>query len=112
MNIESIDPEIVSALIQTLGTIIASIIGVAGIFLIVKNREDIIKLSKEVEAYHKHEGNLVKKILELENKEITPSMIQKHRGTLRNELINQTEDKRPRMTSQQAINLRKKYLSF
>ena len=61
-------PEILTALIEAAGTIIASIIGVAGVFLIVKNRKDIIKLSKEVEAYHKHEGNLVKKILECENR--------------------------------------------
>ncbi len=39
------NPEILTALIEAAGTIIASIIGVAGVFLIVKNRKDIIKLS-------------------------------------------------------------------
>ena len=105
------NPEILIALIEAAGTIIASIIGVAGVFLIVKNRKDIIKLSKEVESYHKHEGNLVKKILEYEKKETDPNMIQKHRGTLRAELIQDSEEK-PSMTSEQARKLRKKYLSF
>ena len=105
------DSAIIVAIIQTLGTVLASIIGVAGVFLIVKNRKDIIKLSKEVEAYHKHEGNLVKKILEYEKKETDPNMIQKHRGTLRAELIQDSEEK-PSMTSEQARKLRKKYLSF
>ena len=94
------NPEILIALIEAAGTIIASIIGVAGVFLIVKNRQDIIKLSKEVESYHKHEGNLVKKILLFENKETTPSMIQSRRGTLRTELIQEVEEK-PSMTSEQ-----------
>lgn len=105
------DSAIIVAIIQTLGTVLASIIGVAGVFLIVKNRKDIIKLSKEVEAYHKHEGNLVKKILECEKKEINPNMIQNRRGTLRADLIEDSEEK-PSMTSEQARKLRKKYLSF
>lgn len=90
-------PEILTALIEAAGTIIASIIGVSGVYLVVKNRKDIIKLSKEVEAYHKHEGNLVKKILECENKGTTQSMIQSRRGTLRTELI-QDADERPSLT--------------
>ena len=70
-----------------------------------------MSLSKEVEAYHKHEGNLVKKILLFENKETTPSMIQNKRGILRTELIQEAEE-RPSMTSEQARKLRVKYLSF
>lgn len=106
------DINIIVALIEAAGTIIASAIATAGVLVIFKARKNIIDLANNVEAYHKHETRLVKKIFELEDKrEATDDLIKHHRGSLRSKLTPQDEDK-PSMSADQAKKIRKQYLDF
>ena len=99
------DPQIVSAMIQASGTAIAAAIAAHALV----RRSDIIKLAKEVAAYHEMEGKLVCKILTLKGIECNPNNVRHHRGRFRSE---QMGDRAPKMAAMEAIRIRRKYLSF
>ena len=44
--------EVIAALINAGGTVVAAVIGVAGVFSIVKHRSKVQRLSQQVEAYY------------------------------------------------------------
>ncbi len=104
------DPNIISSIILAVSTIIAALIAVSGAAIIIKARKSIIKLCEEVEAYHKQETYLVGKILDLENKKNNEKMITRYRGVLRNEAAE--PGKRPTMTANDAIKLKRRFLFF
>ena len=100
------EPVLIS-LIGALGVIVASIIGVGGVFLILSHRKNIVYLTRQIEAYHKHEGNLIRELLKHTNGSPSEDQVKIWRGKYRTQFFQ--EDNRPKMTSEQAKKMRKQY---
>lgn len=100
--------ELQVALINAAATIFAALVAIAGAAVIVAHRRLVIDLAREVEAYHKHEGRLVEKLIHAKNDEPTEGLIQYRRGLYRKEA---PEDQRPHMTAHQARKIRRRYFS-
>ena len=97
--------EIIAALINAAGTIIAASIGVAGVYALFKHRRKVQMLSEQIEAYHHFEGELTREIYRLKNNsELSESSLPSFRGKLRNELVK--DEQRPSMTAKEAIKMR------
>jgi hypothetical protein len=104
------DVKIAVALITGGATILAALIGVVGVALILWNRRTVIRLCKEVESYHGHEGRLVTKLLQNNNETVTEEKVKHWRGKFRNELT--SDYGKPMMTAREARSIRQKYGSF
>lgn len=100
--------ELQVALINAAATIFAALLAIAGAAVIVAHRRLVIDLAKEVEAYHKHEGRLIEKLIREGGDEPTEGLIQHRRGLYRKEAL---EDQRPQMTAHQARKIRRRYFS-
>jgi hypothetical protein len=107
--------ELQVAWIEAGSTIISALIGVSGLFLIVRSRQDISRLLNQIEAYYRHEEHLVRKILALETKNpedsVSSGAIIHKKGRLRSESV-QITSTRPSMTEKEVQILRKKYFIF
>lgn len=106
------DINILTATIQASGTVLAAFVGSLGAGVIFINRNCVIRLSKNVEAYHFHEGKLIEELLRRDGKEVTPDLIKKWRGTYRTQLAPPGSSFKPEMTVDQARSIRRRYLSF
>mgnify|MGYP000706867725 CR=1 FL=1 len=100
--------EIQVALIGAAATILSAMIATAGVAAIVANRRQVIKLAKEVEAYHAQEGRLVAMLIRRDGEEPTNSLVQSRRGRYRQEV---PVTDRPSMTALSAKRIRRRYLS-
>jgi hypothetical protein len=105
------DPIIAVALIQAGATILAAIIGVAGVAAILRHRRLVIQLSKNVESYYLHESWLVEQLLKAQKKSEAPSqdLVKHWRGTYRKE---SGVDPKPYMNDKTAIAIRRRLISF
>ena len=101
--------EIQVALVNAAATIIAAIIATAGVALVLAHRKTVLALAKEVEAYHRHEGFLVGRLIDAEGRKVTGGMVKQRRGEFRR--MNDSSV-RPSMTALQAKKIRTRYLSF
>ena len=50
------EAEVQAALVTATGTSVAAIIGVAGVYAILKHRKKVADLAGQVEAYYRHES--------------------------------------------------------
>ncbi len=93
--------------------LIAALIGVGGVFIIMRCRNDIIQLTQEVEAYYHYEERLVENILILEKQieKADPSLITYKKGRLRSIYI-PSASYRPTLTARDAQKIRRRYLNF
>ena len=100
------ESEVTAALIHASGTVVAALIGVAGVFGILKHRSKVQRLSEQVEAYYPFEGELVREIYRLRNNgdELPDPALPAHRGRLRKRLAR--DGQRPSMTAREAAELR------
>ena len=103
------ETEVTTAIINATGTIAGTLIAVLCVAKISQMRNNILRLAREVEAYHKHEGRLVAKILSANDKEVSDAMITRWRGECRKEA---GDDDRPSMTASEAKNIRKRHIDF
>jgi len=105
-----VEGEVIAALINAGGTVIAAVIGVAGVFSIVKHRSKVQRLSQQVEAYYHFEGELAREIYRLQNNraELSEPSLPAFRGQLRSRLAK--DDQRPSMTAKEAVELRNRIL--
>lgn len=103
---------IVVALIGATSTVIAALIGVAGIYILFLHRKTVIQLTKQIEAYHAQEGNLVRALLQQQSQatEVSDEQIMKWRGTYRSQYPQ--GNTRPQMTPEQAKKIRRQYFNF
>jgi len=104
------EKEVIAAVISAAGTVLASVIGVAGVYSVIKYRRKVELLSQQVEAYYQHEGALVSEIYRLENSGagICNAQLPSHRRKLRDRLATTTQ--RPSMTAAKARQLREQIL--
>lgn len=104
------ESEVIAALINVGGTVIAALIGVAGVFSIVKHRNKVQRLSQQVEAYYHFEGELAREIYRLQNNgaELPDQSLPAFKGQLRSRLAK--DDLRPSMTAKEAVELRERLL--
>lgn len=102
--------EVIAALISAGGTVIAAVIGVFGVFSIVKHRSKVQRLSQQVEAYYHFEGELVREIYRLQNNgaELPDLSLPAFRGKLRSRLVK--DGLHPSMTAKEAVALRDRLL--
>ncbi len=61
--------EIQVALIGAAGTVLAAIIATAGVAMIVANRGVVIRVARQVEAYHGQEARLIELLIRAEDQE-------------------------------------------
>ena len=103
--------DIVAALIEAGGSVLAAMIGVAGLLAIFKHRLRVDTLAKEVSAYYHHETQLVVAIFRLRNPEQEPdeTKVKFLRGKLRSEFA--TDQPRPTMSAVEANKARKRILN-
>lgn len=104
------EAEVIAALINAGGTVVAAAIGLGGVFSIVKHRNRVQRLSQQVEAYYYFEGELAREIYRLQNHgaELADQSLPAFRGQLRSRLAK--DDQRPSMTAKEAVELRNRIL--
>jgi hypothetical protein len=105
-----VESEVIAALITAGGTVMAALIGVAGVYGIFKHRSKVQRLAQQVEAYYHFEGELAREIYRLQNNgaELSGSSLPAFRGQLRTRLAK--DDLRPSMNAREAIELRDRLL--
>lgn len=105
-------PEIYAAWIVGAATVLAALIGVIGVVAIVTHRAMMLQLCKEVEAYHRHEGAFIRKLLEAADVEspLSDKSLSAQRGIYRTQEFG--DDYRPKMTAHQARQIRRELLDF
>ena len=100
--------EIQVAFIGAIATVLAALIATLGVFAIVAHRRTVIKLTKQIVAYHHQDVRLIEMIIRNEGREATKALTQSRRGQYRNDAAT---DDRPSMTPKQAREIRRRYLS-
>ena len=101
--------ELQVAWIGALATVGAALIAIVGAVAIFAHRTLVIRLAREVEAYHEHEGWLIEQLIRSEGEEPTAGLVRHRRGVYRREA---SRDTRPAMTAQEARRVRRRYLSM
>lgn len=100
--------QILSAIIEASGVVIASVIASFGVFLILRHRQNIASLTRAVEPYHQIEGPLVEELLKRQGQDVTPSLISAWRGKFRTQLL---ADREALMLPRDAVRIRRSYFS-
>ena len=100
--------EIQVALIGAAATVLAAVIATLGAAVIFAHRSLVIRLAREVEAYHEHEGRLIEALIRTTGEQPTPGLVKHRRGAYRNEA---PETARPSMTALEARKIRRRYFS-
>jgi len=75
-----VEGEVIAALINAGGTVIAATVGVAGVFAIIKHRRKVRWLSQQVEAYYQLEGELAREVHRLEKALLNFVWVSGHEG--------------------------------
>lgn len=105
-------PEILAALINAVGTIIAAAIGGVSVLIVALHRKAVVDLAKSVEAFYAIETALIERQLRAEgNSNPSENQIRQRRGKLRKEILGDNQPERW-LTARQARKIRARYLSF
>jgi len=98
--------EVALALIEAGGVVLASVIGVSGVFWILRHRKKVVRLADEVDAYYHHEGQLAAEIYRLRN--LGCALDEKKMPALRRRFRDEFAKgyRRPSMTARRANELR------
>ncbi|SDW04827.1 hypothetical protein [Thiocapsa roseopersicina] len=100
--------EIQVALIGAAATVLAAIIATGGAALIFAHRGVVIRLARQVEAYHAQEGRLVEALISAAGQEPTEALVKQRRGAYRKDA---SDAARPSMTALEARKIRRRYFS-
>lgn len=100
--------QILSAIIEASGVVIASVIASLGVFLLFRHRQKVVTLTRAVEAYHQVEGLLVEELLKRQGQDATASLISVWRGKFRTQL---GADRESMMLPRDAARIRRSYFS-
>lgn len=80
-------PEVITALIQALGTILVAIVGTASVVLVAGRRGWATRVARSGEAYYLIEAKWVKLGILASSDEMTDVRISNRRGSLRREIF-------------------------
>ena len=98
--------EIVVSLIEGIALIISSVVTTFGLWVIIKYRKVLSRLTENIEFYYLLEEALIKKIIE--DKSISPSALNYHKGKFRKSILG--DESVNLLSKRDAMKIRKRYL--